>query len=352
MHFIGSKHSIWPWIRDNIDLKYSTVVDLFGGTGVVSQGFRLLDKRVYYNDFLIHLQIIASGLLLSDATHCISDETVTNVLNISNVKLNHHYIKDNFSDIYFFSEEAEWIDQVYYNIQSSSFSQIQKNILFFALVQAILKKRPFHTFHGSFLNLRLKERQEKQTWDLTMNQTFRDTIHSVNMYLQNLPTFPYSVSISGYMASQAKPDLFTAESIDLLYLDPPFISDKKKRTLKFANYIKNYSVLELLANYDSICSLFDDTTKTIIKNKYPASQEMDLWIDQNQKNWLRSFETIVKNFQDSAIIVSYRADSLITCVQIKGILESYKKVNVKETPHIYEIPGKKSKFNDLLFIAK
>ena len=229
-HFIGSKHSIWPWISKNIDFNYTTVLDLFGGTGVISHGFRLLEKKVFYNDFLIHLQFIASGLLQSDYTHYIDDNTLQSILNSSESKSTNHFFKDNFSNIYFFPDEAIWIDQVYTNIQSNSIDQIQKYILFFALTQAILKKRPFHTFHGSFLNLRLKKRQEPQTWDLDMNVTFKQTINSVNTYLQQLPQQLEKVKISGYQASKTKPEMITNHQIDLVYLDPPFISNKKKRT--------------------------------------------------------------------------------------------------------------------------
>lgn len=350
-HFIGSKHSIWPWIKSNLPLKYNSVVDLFGGSGVCSQGFRLLHKEVFYNDFLKHLQIIASGLLRATKNDQISTEIINSILSNQLVEPEHTFFKDNFSDVYFFEDEALWIDIIHQRIQDESINPAQKSLLFFALTQSCLKKRPFHTFHGSFLNLRLKKRETVQTWDLDMADTFRKTITSINTYLNQLPLDLEPVSISGLLASKTKPEMISSKPLDILYLDPPFISNKKKRTLKFANYVKNYSVLELLANYKDMESLLDPITKKLVLNNYPPAQEMDLWIDQNQKNWFKAFDAIINNFQDSIIIVSYRSDSLITSDQIKEILESYKQVNVKETPHVYEIPEKESKFNDLLFIA-
>lgn len=351
-HFIGSKHSIWPWIKGNLPLKYNTVIDLFGGSGVVSQGFRLFHKEVFYNDFLKHLQIIASGLLRATKSDQISTELINSILSNQSDEPEHTFFRDNFTDVYFFENEALWIDIIYQSIHDESINPVQKSLLFFALTQSCLKKRPFHTFHGSFLNLRLKKREALQTWDLDMSETFRKTIESVNTYLNKLPAGIKPASISGLVASKAKPEMITTEPLDIVYLDPPFISNKKKRTLKFANYIKNYSVLELLANYNNMESLLDPKTKRFLLNDYQPAQEMDLWIDQNQKNWFKAFEAIINNFQDSTIIVSYRSDSLITSDQIRAILESYKQVTVKEAPHIYEIPEKTSKFNDLLFIAK
>ena len=351
-HFIGYKHSIWPWINKNIDLKYNTVLDLFGGTGVISHGFRLLGKQVFYNDFLIHLQIIASGLLQSNITHYITDDMINEILTFHQSDTGNHFFQDNFSNTYFFPQEAEFIDRIYSNIHSSSFDPIQKSILFFALTQTCLKKRPFHTFHGSFLNLRLKSRSKPQTWDLDMKTTFRQTINSVNNYLLQLPNKLGVPEISGLMASQAKPEMFTEETIDLLYLDPPFISNKKKRSLRFANYLKNYYVLDLLADYNKAPTLLDLETKKFRKEKYLPSQEMDLWLDQNQKKWLKSFESIIENFETSCIVVSYRSDSLISVSQIHEILSSYKTVQTFQTPHMYENSEKKAKFDDLLFTAK
>lgn len=350
-HFIGSKHSIWPWIREKTSFSFNSVVDLFGGTGIISHGFRLLDKEVYYNDFLKYLQISASGLLQSTKSDTITNEIINEVVKYLENQIEPSIFTERIGNRYFFPEESLWIDKMVQAIDKSNCSHVQKNILYFALFQSCLKKRPFHTFHGSFLNLRLKKHVEVQTWDLDMLSTFKQTIISVNTYLEQLPEKIQSVSVSNYLASQTKPEFFTDESIDLLYLDPPFISNKKKRTLRFANYIKNYFVLELLANYNNMNSLIDTKTDFILKKNYPPAEEMELWIDQNQKHWILSFEKIIKSFQDSKIVVSYRADSLISLDQIKSILESYKTVTIHQRPHVYEQQRKKSKFNDLLFIA-
>ena len=351
-HFIGSKHSIWPWIHENITFSFNSVVDLFGGTGIISHGFRLLNKDVYYNDFLKFLQISVSGLLQSNRGDIIKNEILEELLKDLDDQLDDSIFTEMFANRYFFPDETLMIEKMVLAIEKSTCEQVQKNILYFALFQSCLKKRPFHTFHGSFLNLRLKKHVQLQTWDLDLISTFKQSIKSVNSYLEQLPPNLKPVSVSGNLASLAKPEFFTNDPVDLLYLDPPFISNKKKRTLRFANYIKNYYVLEYLANYRKIISKIDNESDFILKKNYPPAQEMDLWIDQNQKYWLLSFEKIIKSFQDSTIVVSYRADSLITLDQIKTILESYKTVIIHQRPHIYEKQEKESKFNDLLFIAK
>lgn len=357
-HFIGSKKSMINWIFDQIkDLQYSTVLDLFGGSGIISHEFQLQNKTVYYNDFLKHLQISCNGLLNSSKKDIITKEQLNQILTVNQNTINEGLFTQLVSNKYFFPSEAIWIETVYNNIfdpSSKAYSPNQQHLLFFALTQSCLKKRPFHTFHGSFLNLRLKKREELQTWDLAMDETFKKKIFEINTYLTNLPEFLPSVSISGFNASECKPEYFSNNTIDLVYIDPPFISNKKKRTLKFANYVKNYSVLELLTNLkegskEGLTTLQKDE---LLPGKYLPYQEMNLWLDQNQKNWLIAFENIIKSFQDSTIVVSYRSDSLITVEEIASILSSYKDVSFSKTSHIYEKPIKESKFDDVIFIGR
>lgn len=357
-HFIGSKHSMWPWIKENIArIDFNTVLDLFGGSGVVSHGFRLMKKSIFYNDFLLFLQIINSGLLQSTS----QDKFV-----ISEIDYDLEHIKDknkisffekHYSDLYFFKEETNTLDELLHFILDNKYSDIQKKLLFLAFVQAMLKKRPFHTFHGTLLQLRMKQRKNPQTWDIPIQKSFLDCIVTINEYLESLSKLNSiqlkSISIKSKFASKISPNDFDTH-IDLLYLDPPFISNKKRQSVRFANYLKNYHVVESMANYyisnsDNIVDRMSPT-KYIVKD-YPAIIEMNKWIDRY--TWVKSFESVIEKFQDSIIILSYRDDSYITKEIILKILNCYKKdVEMINRPHLYNTPNKISKFNDLLFIAK
>jgi len=49
----GSKGKLVDWIWENIkDLDFSTVLDAFGGTGVVGYYLKQKGKQVFYNDYL------------------------------------------------------------------------------------------------------------------------------------------------------------------------------------------------------------------------------------------------------------------------------------------------------------
>ena len=350
-NFIGSKLSMIPWIMNQInELPFTTVLDLFGGTGIVSNEFRFNQKAVIYNDFLKHLQISAHGLLNASKADLLSSDLINSIFSKKTDKI-YNSTLISFLRKYFFDDEVNFILQTYDNILSSKISKIQQELLLFALSQSMLKKRPFHTFHGSFLSMRLKKRNEAQTWDRNMKETMMESIKEINAFLNFLPDNLHSVKITGLNASESKPEMFETESIDLVYVDPPYISNKKKRTLKFANYVKNYQALEILVQQDKISSFINSRTIELQQEKFLPVEEMNLWLDQNQKNWLRSFENIIANFVDSTIVISYRSDSLITKNMITDILGSYKKVKFFATPHLYEKKSKEAKFEDYLFIA-
>lgn len=51
----GSKRKILSWIWNNTkDLPFNTVLDLFGGTSVVSLLFKRMGKQVTYNDYSLY----------------------------------------------------------------------------------------------------------------------------------------------------------------------------------------------------------------------------------------------------------------------------------------------------------
>lgn len=50
----GSKRRILRWLYDNLNnLEFESVLDGFGGTGSVSYLFKLMQKKVTFNDVLL-----------------------------------------------------------------------------------------------------------------------------------------------------------------------------------------------------------------------------------------------------------------------------------------------------------
>jgi adenine-specific DNA-methyltransferase len=285
IHFIGQKDFIANWIFKKIDFSYEFVLDLFGGSGLISSGFR-----------------------------------------------------------------CRWIDTVISNILNNDFKSNVKGLLFFALSQACLRKQPFNTFHGSFINLRLKKRASPQAWDKSLEDVFIETISDVNKYLETIEIETEMISTFTIPVSEAKPSDFSDDNIDLLYLDPPFIGGKK-RISRLGNYFINYHVLEALANYPNFSEWIDlSHSLKFPKNDHPIMKEFDKWL--NKDNFLKNFEKLIARFQDSKLVLSYRDDSVITVEELLDILGLYKSnLKVFKEPHLYKDSKKKAKFNDLLVLS-
>ncbi|OLS16552.1 MAG: hypothetical protein HeimC3_52980 [Candidatus Heimdallarchaeota archaeon LC_3] len=301
-HFIGQKDSIYKWILNRIDISYSTVLDLFGGSGLMSAAFRSMGKNLIYNDIMKCFQFINSGLLRSTKVDKINISSLNSLWDNS-LKNQRSYAFEVYKDLYFFEDECVWIDKVITNIMQSNYSSNTKGILFFALYQTCLMKRPFNSFHRSFLNLRLKKRENYQIWDKSMEDIFIDSIHEVNNYLESIDVQTELIPIFGITASEAKPEIFNKERIDLLYLDPPFISGSK-RSRKYGNYFMNYHVLESLANYESFTSWLDlNHLLKLPKQDHPLMKEIEKWLTKDL--FLENLEKIISQFQESIIVFSY-----------------------------------------------
>ena len=76
----GSKSKIINWIKGNVEnLNFSSVLDVFGGTGAVSYMFKSIGKKVIYNDYLKFNSIIANALIKNNNVK-LSSESIDFVL--------------------------------------------------------------------------------------------------------------------------------------------------------------------------------------------------------------------------------------------------------------------------------
>ena len=65
----GSKSKIVKWIWKNIkDIEFESVLDAFGGTGIVGYFLKMKDKQVFYNDILKFNYYIGTALIENENT--------------------------------------------------------------------------------------------------------------------------------------------------------------------------------------------------------------------------------------------------------------------------------------------
>lgn len=336
--YSGSKRRLLDWIWEHVkDLRFDTVLDLFGGTGSVSLMFKRHGKRVFYNDLLKFNQLIGMAII-ENKNIFVSDSDIEKILNFDNKRDYPDFIQKNFKDIFFLDHENEWLDKVTTNILNLK-NRYKKALLFASLFQSCLAKRPFNLFHRANLYIRTanvpRTFGNKTTWETPFDQLLRRFVKEYNRAV--FDNGKKNSVIGGYDAASAP------NGVDLVYIDPPYFSQKSGGT----NYIVFYHFLERLADYKNWEKQIENSNTKIKRIK--DTSEIKAWTYKEQiKN---SFRKVIERFQDTIIVLSYQEGGVPSKEEIFEMLKSYKKnVEVFSIPHRYVLsPTSK---NELLFIAR
>ncbi|GAB1422068.1 DNA adenine methylase [Anaerolineales bacterium] len=330
----GSKRKLADWIWESVyQLEFSTVLDVFGGTGVVSHMFKNAGKQVTYNDFLAFNYEIGLALI-KNQQQTLSAEEIDLILSFPPDILYPNFIQENFQGIYFTDEENIWLDQVVYNIEHLIQNQYKRAIARFALFQACIIKRPYNLFHRANLYMRTAKVERsfgnKTTWDTPFETHFRNFIAEANQ----------AIFDNGRKNEVIQGDaLQTPKGLDLVYIDPPYLN-KKGIGVDYRGF---YHFLEGLVHYEDWANLID------YESKHRRLQpEKSPWNDASQI--ADEFERLIAYHRDSILIISYRDDGIPSKAQLMDIVLKYKKqVQEASQPIQYALSNKKS--HELLLIA-
>lgn len=314
----------------------------------MSHAFRCHDKIVHYNEILSFLHICAEGLLSNP--NSILETPDVQWLWETEPKTEERLVQEHYSNLYFFPDEAEWIDRVASNLWAWDVSPSVRGQAFFALTQTCLRKSPFNSFGGSYLKLRLKPRTEEQSWDKPLPEVFKENIRKVQRYLTELNTLQLpSVTLTRYPAASTSPALFLDP--ELVYLDPPFLAGGKK-SRRFGHYVNQYHVLEALAQYHTFEEWIDPLSPLHKpKTCYPPYEFIEPWL--NPYKATSELGKVLEAFKDRTVVLSYRSDSHVEGGKIREVLEStFTRVEQFQRPHVYNITTKQARYDDVLFVGR
>jgi adenine-specific DNA-methyltransferase len=150
----GSKRKLVEWIgASTANLKFSSVLDVFGGTGVVSHYFKQQGKQIFYNDVLRFNWWIGVALI-ENSVVTLTDQDVEKIILIHDDLGYPSFIQDTFEDIYFTKEENAWLDRIIHNINHQLTDRFKQALAWFALFQSCMIKRPYNLFHRANLYMR------------------------------------------------------------------------------------------------------------------------------------------------------------------------------------------------------
>jgi len=310
--FQGSKLKIVDWVWDAIkDLSFDSVLDAFGGTGSIGYMLKTKSKKVTYNDILKFNWHIGTALIENSEVK-LSDQDIEFLLKKHKRVKYPTFVYETFKDIYFTDEENQWIDMVATNI--TAIEDIYKKALaYFALFQACIIKRPYNLFHRKNLYIRFSDVERnfgnKTTWDTPFDVHFRQFVHEANQ----------AVFCNGRQNRALNLDVFKIEGdFDLVYIDTPYISQRGVGV----DYLGFYHFLEGLVYYSKWPHMIDYRTK-----HKRLKADSCVWTDKSKI--ARAFDRLFRKFQDSILVVSYRADGIPSVDELAASLKKYK-TNVQE----------------------
>jgi adenine-specific DNA-methyltransferase len=305
----GSKRKLVDWIFSCIaDLDYDRVLDAFSGTTAVAYRFKQLRKQVTANDGLKFNRQVARALI-ENGTGTVSAKKVSRMLALAEKNGGPPgVIEQNFGGIYYLDQENAWLDRIISQIAREK-DETMRALLWSALGQSCLIKRPFNLFHRANLSMRKKNVSRsfgnKKTWDRPFTETFPRFVEEFNR----------AVFDNGQenKVCGADPRELAGE-FDLVYLDPPYTS---KRGVS-VDYRDFYHFLEGMLDYRRWSDEIDYNSKHLRLMRHPNP-----WSDKNQIT--ACFEQVFERYRDSIIVVSYRGDGIPAIAELQKMLGRLKR---------------------------
>ncbi|XPV69082.1 MAG: DNA adenine methylase [Halarcobacter sp.] len=338
--YYGSKRKIiniiWKYI-ENENINFDSVLDLFGGTGTFAYKAKLEGKRVVYNDIFKFNSFIGKALIENNS-HQITNEEINFIITKQpNFEYN-YYITENYQGIYYLDDENRLIDIIVQNINQLK-NDKSKYLAWYALFQSCLIKRPFNTFHRKNLNLRTNDVKRKFgnkiTWEKNIVELFKKFCSEVNNYIFSNNRKNTSVNYSA---------LACKSNVDLVYIDPPYVSEKGSHV----DYHSRYHFLEALVNYDTFKNHinFDKLNKEVNIGKS---------LEFESKNTIYTdIEKIIKKYKNKIIVFSYRNKGIPSPHELKELfIQNQMSIKIHLIKkHSYALNRSNKALSEYLFIAK
>ncbi len=327
--YMGSKYKILDFISEVIkkeEIKYSSFLDLFAGTGVVGNHFNDGNTKVYVNDLLKSNYI---SYLAWFGNEIVNQNKINNYLKSYNslVNLDDNYFSYNFSNTYFSHDNCKKIGYIREDIEKEFLKGLINNreraILITSLIYAMDKIANTVGHYDAYR---------------------RDGNLNKNLKLQSLNLKSNYINRYNQIYNEDANDLVRRISVDITYIDPPYNSRQ---------YSDAYHLLENVVNWDKnkVFGVAKKMERKDIKSKY-CSVSAPL-----------VFKELIEKIDSKYIIVSYnnmgekgasRSNAKISDEVILSTLREKGKVTVYEKD-FQQFNSGKTKINnhkERLFVCK
>lgn len=309
--YYGSKRrvveKIWCALQEK-HIEFDSMVDLFGGTGIVSYYMAKKGKSVVYNDILSFNCEIASALLQSPK----GVFTETQALSLLQRIPGRNYqtiIEDYFDGIYYPREENRLIDIVVQNI--AFLNDDERASAYYILFQSCMIKRPFNIFHRKNLNLRTGFTKANFGNKITWEQSFESLFVK---FAKELSEFQFAVLPRVEITNV--PALHCDRNADLIYIDTPYFTKRKSAAITYHN---RYHFLEGLMHYEDIPNQI---------NKRKVNREIRFGENpefERKNHYVEDLNTLLNRHQNSTIALSYTSAGFPSIEELCEIINQYKR---------------------------
>lgn len=304
----GSKRKLLPWLESVLSpLSFDSALDLFGGTGCVSYLLKSMGKRVVYNDVLRCNQLGGKALIENDAV-LLDDADVSALFERQPGVAYDDFIERTFDGVYFLREENQQLDTAVQNALGVD-DPMKQALLFHALFQAALAKRPYGLFHRANLSMRTADVARrfgnKVTWDRQLLSHVQDAASAANR----------AVFSNGHTHKALCEDALTCEeACELVYIDPPYVPARGAPV----DYLGFYHFLEGMASYRSWGERID-----LRRRNRPLRKQASPFCSKTQIS--AALEGLFARHADRVLVVSYRDDGVPSASELVALLGQYKR---------------------------
>jgi DNA adenine methylase len=260
---------------------------------------------------------IVSKAIIENSNSQLNENEIDYLINNQN---DNSFISKKFNELYFDSQDNNFLDRVRGNIETLK-DPYKKAIALSALVRACMKKRPrgIFTFVG--------HRYDDGRADIRKNLQ--------EHFIESVTIFNDAVFDNGQecIAKNEKTEVLHP-GCDLVYFDPPYFTPNSDN-----DYVRRYHFVEgLVRNWEGLEIQEHTLTKKFKSFQSPFA---------NKKLAYKAFEELIERFKKSIIAISYSSNSLPNKDEMLVMLKKHKrKVVVHEIDHVYSFGNQNHKIGN------
>ncbi len=307
LRYMGSKYRVVPHLVDVLaGLPFSSALDAFSGSGVVSYALKAMGKRVTTNDFLNFSAVVARATV-ENAEVLLAAEDIERI--VGPPADDRDFIRKTFEGLYFSQEDHAFLDGAWSHLES--LPSYKRDIALAALCLAAARKQP----RGVFTVTDLRYDDGRRNLHMPLRDQFRLTAEAYNTVVFD----------NGQDCRALCQDIFEVDpsGFDLVYFDPPYAPPRDDN-----DYIKRYHFLEGLSVYWRGQEIMEHTaTKKLRKRFTPFAYKRTI---------VKALGDLFDRFSDSIIVLSYNSQSVPDEEEIRRLLRKVKRrVDCYAVPHRY-----------------